>query len=411
MIFSSPQTSDTSLNMIQIPPNVVDTEMIYPLTSTNPNRGRSASPESAEMADSFKSARERGERLASSRGTSRGRRNSSRNGGNSGGRDATGNGGNPPESSTPPSNTLGPILDEVPLSDVNPGPVYPTENQLDVAYAYGIRRESGRFTRLIPADQLPALEGIDEVQGSEGLIILPEPRAASPARRPDGEQVASSVVQTLPLLPPFRRNALHDHSLGQIIQAVNPNPSGDITQETIDTIIARASISPSSSSLIQSRPVHPQHRERREKVYCDKWVHEGTCAFTQVGCKYKHEMPMDKATQLSLGLTHGIPGWYRRLHAVQLRPEGPISPPAITNPRTNGPWRRPESDTRQITSSQFAVSRRTSFGPIGPPATRQTDSSTSSTFSALNSSSTAIKYDDDDDEDTSFRWAGRGYGR
>jgi hypothetical protein len=49
---------------------------------------------------------------------------------------------------------------------------------------------------------------------------------------------------------------------------------------------------------------------RREKIYCDKWVHEGTCALTQVGCKYKHEMPTDKATQLSLGLSHGFPKWY-----------------------------------------------------------------------------------------------------
>jgi hypothetical protein len=37
-------------------------------------------------------------------------------------------------------------------------------------------------------------------------------------------------------------------------------------------------------------------------------------AFTQVGCKYKHEMPTDKATQLSLGLSHGFPNWYRRAH-------------------------------------------------------------------------------------------------
>lgn len=31
-----------------------------------------------------------------------------------------------------------------------------------------------------------------------------------------------------------------------------------------------------------------------------------------MGCKYKHEMPTDKATQMSLGLNHGVPAWYRR---------------------------------------------------------------------------------------------------
>jgi len=49
---------------------------------------------------------------------------------------------------------------------------------------------------------------------------------------------------------------------------------------------------------------------RRHKVYCDKWIHEGVCAFTQQGCKFKHEMPFDEETQRSLGLFQGLPGWY-----------------------------------------------------------------------------------------------------
>lgn len=48
------------------------------------------------------------------------------------------------------------------------------------------------------------------------------------------------------------------------------------------------------------------------KVYCDKWVHEGVCAFTQQGCKYKHEMPADRATQHQLGLFLGYPAWWKR---------------------------------------------------------------------------------------------------
>lgn len=87
---------------------------------------------------------------------------------------------------------------------------------------------------------------------------------------------------------------------------------------------------------------------RREKIYCDKWIHEGVCAFTQMGCKYKHEMPMDKATQLSLGLNHGIPNWYRRAYEVNLNQTA--SPPALlpaptpsSNSRVEGPWRRLEA--------------------------------------------------------------------
>lgn len=53
---------------------------------------------------------------------------------------------------------------------------------------------------------------------------------------------------------------------------------------------------------------------RRHKVYCDKWIHEGVCAFTQQGCRFNHEMPLDEPTQRALGLFQGLPGWWRRRH-------------------------------------------------------------------------------------------------
>lgn len=100
----------------------------------------------------------------------------------------------------------------------------------------------------------------------------------------------------------------------------------------IDSIVAHSATSDS---------VSPPPR-RREKIYCDKWIHEGVCAFTQMGCKYKHEMPMDKATQMTLGLNHGLPNWYRRAYAVNLNQE-PTSPASISSPprhaRTEGSWR------------------------------------------------------------------------
>lgn len=58
---------------------------------------------------------------------------------------------------------------------------------------------------------------------------------------------------------------------------------------------------------------------RRDKVYCDKWVHDGVCAFAQQGCKYKHEMPLDVATQRSLGLFHGLPSWWKREHGLEMK--------------------------------------------------------------------------------------------
>lgn len=57
---------------------------------------------------------------------------------------------------------------------------------------------------------------------------------------------------------------------------------------------------------------------RRNKIYCDKWVHEGVCAFTQQGCKFKHEMPFDEATQRSLGLFQGFPAWWKKKNEEQV---------------------------------------------------------------------------------------------
>jgi hypothetical protein len=91
---------------------------------------------------------------------------------------------------------------------------------------------------------------------------------------------------------------------------------------------------------------------RREKIYCDKWIHEGVCAFTQMGCKYKHVMPTDKATQMSLGLNHGFPSWYRRAYPVPPFSPGSQAPAALAptmpspppNPnRLSGPWRRQDA--------------------------------------------------------------------
>lgn len=98
----------------------------------------------------------------------------------------------------------------------------------------------------------------------------------------------------------------------------------------IDSIIAASSGTDTSPATVP----------RRLKIYCDKWIHEGVCAFTQLGCKYKHEMPMDKATQMSLGLNHGIPNWYKRANNVQLRIEPQPTTPLGARTTGGTPWRK-----------------------------------------------------------------------
>lgn len=82
----------------------------------------------------------------------------------------------------------------VPLSAVVPGSAYPSSNQLDVAYAYGIQREDGSYTRLIRADEMSEMTNVPRGQGPEGLIILPPPRQIDPALRTGPDPMVPSYV-------------------------------------------------------------------------------------------------------------------------------------------------------------------------------------------------------------------------
>lgn len=54
-------------------------------------------------------------------------------------------------------------------------------SQLRESYAYCLDRGNGQYTRLIPADALPALSNVPSVQTSHtGMIVLPQPEASAP---------------------------------------------------------------------------------------------------------------------------------------------------------------------------------------------------------------------------------------
>lgn len=83
------------------------------------------------------------------------------------------------------SGNLGPAIGQcVPVTAVEPGPVWPTGDQLYVAKGYGVQRTDGTYTSLVRADLLPSevqlYLGIPDRQGPEGLIIVPKP--LQPAR-------------------------------------------------------------------------------------------------------------------------------------------------------------------------------------------------------------------------------------
>ncbi|CAG7560114.1 unnamed protein product [Fusarium equiseti] len=159
-------------------------------------------------------------------------------------------------------------------------------------YAYCVKRADGRYTRLVPADRLPPLNEIPATQASaQGMVLLPD----------------------LHMKPP------------QGVATMNQS----VTLKTkIDRIVA---VSPA--------------QQRSPKVYCDKWIHDGTCAFTQQGCKYKHEMPIDKATQQSLGLFHGFPKWWRD-HQEELQKQQKTSPTTRSQAIHQLGWRGDSNDRR-----------------------------------------------------------------
>ncbi|KAF3058641.1 hypothetical protein GL218_05373 [Daldinia childiae] len=199
--------------------------------------------------------------------------------------------------------------------------------QLDSSYAYCYDRGNGQYTRLIPADMLPPLKDIPPLQQNySGMLVLPLPRGLPSNGR-------SSNTNPVILRSPTN----------------TPSSTSDSIQSRIDTIVASTPPTPTSLSMVtgvtglgpgsaagatgSSLPQHAQHThqhsshnnghnhpqqqqpQRRPKIYCDKWVHEGVCAFTQQGCKYKHEMPFDKVTQHQLGLFHGFPAWWKKHQA------------------------------------------------------------------------------------------------
>ncbi|KAK4153175.1 hypothetical protein C8A00DRAFT_34117 [Chaetomidium leptoderma] len=73
------------------------------------------------------------------------------------------------------------------------------------------------------------------------------------------------------------------------------------------TAVSHSGADAASDDAIQRRIDHIVAAS--SKVYYDYWVHKGRCSFTQRGCKFKHEMPPDTATQRNLGLFTGYPPW------------------------------------------------------------------------------------------------------
>ncbi|KAI0205922.1 hypothetical protein F4808DRAFT_470860 [Astrocystis sublimbata] len=204
------------------------------------------------------------------------------------------------------------------------------EALLNSSIAYCYYRGDGQYTQLIPADDLLRyFPGIPLRQShSDAMIVLPEPRGT-----------LTSLFELF-VLQDSATKAMFPHQSGLSTPSLSPYSM----QLQIDSIVAATSQSPYRHPVYANAGPSPSNSApiglKRTKVYCDKWVHTGTCAFNQTGCKFKHEMPMDRETQQSLGL-QGFPQWWKDQQARQTRQrevQTPTQPESPTNfNRSNGP--------------------------------------------------------------------------
>lgn len=240
LLASSIQAED-SPDLIKICPDALDTEMTCPLTLDDKEKSRSRSASPANDTMSYNNGRDRsrsngfqGHHANGSNGSQNNGRfespgqnsseswrpsNSSYTGQGSGFSPSNNvydndgfNHAHPPvpydpsapmlnSGQRPRATSMMPTIGEgtVALSNVSPGPVWPSEHQLNTAYAYGVRNEDGSFTRLIRVDDINRFMGynIPPRQGPEGLIIVPPTRVPSPNSRQGQEQYVPRMVSRL----------------------------------------------------------------------------------------------------------------------------------------------------------------------------------------------------------------------
>ncbi|KAH8821073.1 hypothetical protein F5884DRAFT_766477 [Xylogone sp. PMI_703] len=247
-----------------------------------------------------------------------------------------------------------------PIEEVYPGTMFPSHDQLSFARGYALRRGDGSYTRLIPADSIQKWIDIPKYEKPEGLIIIPTVGAVP-------EEASLGTVRSGSDLDPSPPSAKSVSGWNQCRMRTQYFKNHDRdAQHVIDDYL----LSPQINELMHLGLQTTQYRSRKKKVYCDKWVHEGVCAFTQQGCKYKHEMPMDRATQLELGLNNGLPFWWRRQQSAKFKSNFNDSRPESS--RATGPWRRtadiPSRIKKPPISDELSYGgEERSFGPVGTP--------------------------------------------
>ncbi|OQE43078.1 hypothetical protein PENCOP_c003G08614 [Penicillium coprophilum] len=200
-------------------------------------------------------------------------------------------------------------------------------------------RPDGTLTPLVAVDELPTnitIRGVSrtlnagETQGmtSCGLATQrPEPWFVDGVTQSSGGEAGKEPLQDMHslLLQMITNNNVPEPMRGSaqaiLFQGVDRHGlSGDST--------LNGGLSPVAPAFFTKNPqMGNKHAPVSKKEYCSYWIRHGECDYSQQGCLYKHEMPVDMAMIEKLGL-RDIPRWYREkynvpslLHSSQTRPQ------------------------------------------------------------------------------------------
>jgi hypothetical protein len=191
---------------------------------------------------------------------------------------------------------------------------------------------------MIPVDQLPfQLQGISQQLShrqmfEEGWKFVGESTEQASLLTP----LAPTTQPSQPTTSPKPRHLPPDHDIkrGTATSTKDGMQPHQASRSQLVTVVTPSIPSPPTSgsasehpSVLAGRFARFEYRQPypsgiepdpAKKVYCTHWIRTGECAFTAVGCKYKHEMPSVEKLR-ELGFTLGTPKWFQEKAAIAAR--------------------------------------------------------------------------------------------
>ncbi|KAH7396761.1 hypothetical protein DE146DRAFT_49885 [Phaeosphaeria sp. MPI-PUGE-AT-0046c] len=177
---------------------------------------------------------------------------------------------------------------------------------------------------LVPIDQLPyRLEGVPRQLTHRQISDQDWKFLRETIHLPTTLQIQApgSLVHSSAALETKSQYLAPDHHVLKKPYASRAAISED-TKSLSDTF---ASVYRKDASRSGYRCPHPSGivPDESKKEFCTHWIQTGSCAFTHIGCKYKHEMPAKEKLQ-ELGFRH-MPMWFKQKPGINTWMQGRLA--------------------------------------------------------------------------------------